>query len=274
MPFLTVMTALAALSLVRGLLGAGLGWFGVTLATLPVILLIGRAMILNNVSRTSVRLYGILTLGAAGVLFSLWWMFQSGSHLPIGLALVAFCLLLLYVLWYSHLDRGPNATLATGRPLPEFVYETESGEAVSSREFLGHPALFIFYRGNWCPLCMSQIKELAGRYQALARRGVQVVLISPQPHGHTRKLARQYEVPFHFLVDPDNRAARRLEIIAEGGLPAGLALMGYDRDTVFPTAILTDAEGLVLVAHQTDNYLIRPDPDTFLRVLDARESTI
>jgi len=37
---------------------------------------------------------------------------------------------------------------------------------------------------------------------------------------------------------------------------------------VFPTAIVTDAEGLILLADQTDNYRVRPDPATFVEVLD------
>ncbi len=116
---------------------------------------------------------------------------------------------------------------------------------------------------------MSQIREIAARYKELARRKVEVVLVSPQPHGHTRSLARQFDVAFHFLVDVDNRAARALGIASKGGLPAGLEIMGYDRDTVLPTAILTDESGRIMFLDQTDNYRVRPEPDTFLQVLDA-----
>jgi hypothetical protein len=37
---------------------------------------------------------------------------------------------------------------------------------------------------------------------------------------------------------------------------------------VFPTAIVTDAEGRILLADQTDNYRVRPEPFTFLAALD------
>jgi len=42
--------------------------------------------------------------------------------------------------------------------------------------------------------------------------------------------------------------------------------LGYDSDTVLPTAILTDQNGVILFTDQTDNYRVRPEPDTFLRV--------
>ncbi len=177
----------------------------------------------------------------------------------------------LYVVWYSRLGRGDNRLLAVGKKLPDFVVEDEGGTAVSTAQFQGQPALFMFYRGNWCPLCMAQIREIAGQYRALAQRGVQIALISPQPHDHTRKLAQRFDVPFRFLVDPGNRAARQLGIAHENGIPAGFQVLGYDPETVYPTVIITDKTGTIRFVDLTDNYRLRPQPQTFLRALDEIE---
>jgi peroxiredoxin len=92
--------------------------------------------------------------------------------------------------------------------------------------------------------------------------------VSPQSHANTRALAARHDVPFRFLVDPDGRAAGQLGILHEAGVPLGIP--GYAPDTVFPTAIVTDADGRILLADQTDNYRVRPEPWTFLAALDAR----
>ena len=113
---------------------------------------------------------------------------------------------------------------------------------------------------------LVDLRNILQRNQ-LDQRGAQVVLISPQPHANTRELAARFEVPFRFLVDSNSRTARALGIVHEFGVPAGVE--GYEPDTVMPTAVITDAEGTILLSHQTDNYRIRPEPTTFLQVLDA-----
>jgi peroxiredoxin len=115
---------------------------------------------------------------------------------------------------------------------------------------------------------MAQIREAAATYRELAARGVQVFLISPQPASHTRRLAGKFDVPFHFLTDIGNQAARQLGIAQKDGIPTGYALLGYESETVFPTVIITDASGKIIFADLTDSYRYRPDPQTFLRALD------
>ena len=119
---------------------------------------------------------------------------------------------------------------------------------------------------------MAQIKEIAAQYQQLADHGVQIVLISPQPHKHTRKLAQRFDVPFIYLVDSGNKVARQLKLLARNGLPFGMQLLGYDSDTVMPTVIITDDEGKIIFADLTDNYRVRPEPETFMRVLSGAGS--
>lgn len=46
----------------------------------------------------------------------------------------------------------------------------------------------------------------------------------------------------------------------------GMEVLGYDSDTVMPTVIMTDATGKILFADLTDNYRLRPEPETFLKV--------
>ncbi len=172
-----------------------------------------------------------------------------------------------YVFWYSKLDRGANTVLTPGASLPAFELEDTEGNAVPSSRFLGRKLLLLFYRGNWCPLCVAQVKEVAGHYRDLAQRGVDVVLVSPQPHKQTRELAKKFDVPMRFCVDRDGRAARTLQIYHTGGIAAGIG--GYGADTVLPTVVLTDESGRILYCDLTDNYRVRPEPATILAVLDS-----
>ena len=97
-------------------------------------------------------------------------------------------------------------------------------------------------------------------------------LISPQPHKYTAKLAEKFQVGFHFLVDKGNQVAQQLNIFGKYGLPFGFQALGYDSDTVMPTIIITDKNGKILFADLTDNYRVRPEPSTFLKILDKSVS--
>ena len=194
------------------------------------------------------------------------------SMLSIGLLLSVVIGWIIYLKWYSTFDdRNENDLLKVGQILPHFSLENGSKKTISSDQFKGQPAIYIFYRGNWCPLCMAQIKEIAGEYQELEKRGVQTILVSPQPHKYSKSLAKKFNVGFHFLVDLNNKVARQLGILSENGLPLGLQVFGYENDTVLPTVLITDSRGKILFADLTDNYRIRPEPSTFLAILDGKE---
>ncbi len=230
-------------------------------------------MMLSGAPRTSERVPGLLAAGAGGVAVAIAGAVAGTTPavLPVTYALAGFAGLVVYVFWYSDLGRQPSASLRVGETLPDFLVDTESGQPVSSLALRGKPAVWLFFRGNWCPLCMAQIKEVAAHYKELESRGAQVVLVSPQSQEHTRELAKRFDVPFRFFVDRDGRAARSLGIFHEGGVPLGMP--GYGADTVFPTVIVTDAEGRILLADETDNYRVRPEPETFLAALDAASAT-
>lgn len=256
----------------RAIQGPWLPWVGTLLTTVPPALLLARLYTLGDVARTTPRMRWMIVLGTVGVAVSSGGYFAGvGGADSFVLALVGLSSLIAYTHWYSTLPREKNDKIQVGQSLAEFELETEDGRIVSSKTFLGKPLLLLFYRGNWCPLCMAQVRELAAQYRELHARDVQIVLVSPQPHRKTRKLAAKFDVPFRFLVDPGNRAAKRLGIFAKDGLPLGLQVLGYSTDTVWPTVVVTTARGEILLADLTDNYRVRPEPSTFLEVLDNHE---
>ncbi|NJS13400.1 MAG: AhpC/TSA family protein [Sphingopyxis sp.] len=248
--------------------GDVLSWGGVLMATAPMPVFVGFLMIFTSIVRTSERLPLINVMGFIGVGLSGYALMSGGSALAFGMAVSGWVAFLVYAYWYSSYGgREPSAEIKIGAPLPAFALKSSTGARFPSAHLVGKPSILIFFRGNWCPLCSAQIKELAVRYQDLDAMGVRVVLISPQPHENTEALAKKFAVPFYFLTDEGNKAARTLGIAQEDGLPFGMQVLGYDSDTVVPTVIITDAAGKVIWTHQTDNYRVRPEPDVFLDVI-------
>ncbi len=172
-----------------------------------------------------------------------------------------------YIYWYSVMPAN-KSSLKIGNILPALTFVNEEKKEISTTAFKGKKVLYMFYRGNWCPLCMAQIKEISTQYNELANRGVEVLLISPQPVSHSVSLAKKMNVRFNFLTDTDNTMARLLKIDHQHGTPLGMEMFGYKSETVLPTVIITNESGKILFLDQTDNYRVRPEPNTFLNVLD------
>ncbi|MCC1496351.1 peroxiredoxin [Alcanivorax sp. 1008] len=242
----------------------GAAW-GVAVALLPALVFF-MWLLVAPVARTGATLWPLTAGPLIGLL--VWLLLDPVSLMPLlhilGTGLAGG---LLYQFWYSRFNREQSDGLTVGQRLPSLQFAGGDGKAVRTDELTG-PLLLIFYRGNWCPLCMAQIREVAGQYRELHARGVTTLLVSPQPHENTSSLAERFDVPFLFLVDEDNHVARQLGIVAENGLPAGLAMLGYDSDTVMPTVVMTNADGVIIFSDQTDNYRVRPEPDVFIRILD------
>jgi len=178
-----------------------------------------------------------------------------------------------YIKWYSKFEnRADNTIIKVGNTLPNFELEDANKNTVTASSFIGNPAIFLFFRGNWCPLCMAQIKEIASQYKELEKRNVKMVFVSPQPHKYTKSLAKKFDLNFNFLVDQGNKVAEKLSILSKNGIPMGFQIFGFDSDTVMPTVIITNKEGEVVFADLTDNYRVRPEPDTFLKILDQQKN--
>jgi len=259
---------------------SSLVWYGVGLSTAAMTGFFGYLAALKP-ARTSQNIPILLSATTSGALLTVYGTVQTFPETGMldGLALFySLCCggigSFLYVFWYSKLDRHHAGLLAVGSPLPDFSLCDEQGEPLAVADFLGRPLLILFYRGNWCPLCMAQVQEVAQQYRELEARGVKTLLVSTQPQADSMALAKRFNVPFRFLVDPKGRASRTLGILHERGLPLGMETMGYGADIVFPTVLVVDTVGTIIFSDQTDNYRLRPEPETFMSVIATLDQPV
>lgn len=244
-----------------------IGW-GLILTTLPMMMQFSWLMLAKSQARTSRHFLRIQLLSFTGLMIVLFSMtIHPNGLLCAAIATGAFVGLLLYVYWYSSLKSSNSAVVQLGQPLPPIELVGHHGLVNFNQTFGDAPVIMLFFRGNWCPLCMAQLKELASQYQLLQKLGVRVALISPQSHDNTRALAEKLKVAFEFYADPNNKAAEKLGLVHPNGLPMGMQMLGYDSDTVLPTMLILAPDGKVVWQHQTDNYRIRPEPEVFIGAL-------
>lgn len=245
-------------------------WLGALIACAGPTLFFTQIMLMPR-ARTSPGLLALPIAGGLGTVLAVILGLAGAGTLAAAPVLVAAVVglggSLAYVHWYSRFGAPANAALSVGARLPAFEL-VEYGQRHRSSELTAKPALWIFYRGNWCPLCVAQIGEIAAQYRELARRGVQVYLVSPQPEANSQALAKRMDAPMRFMTDPGNAAATVLGIVVKDGLPAGFQALGYDSDVPRPTVLISEAGGRLIHCDLTDNYRVRPEPASLFAVLD------
>ena len=242
-------------------------WLGAAMATLGLPIILAQ-LTFRPSPRTSDNLPLLLFITAVGVMIAGWEQFivESSEWGPTSVALAAGLIFSLYVFWYSRFGRFDSSSLMVGSKLPAFTLRDLDGNSFESSSLAGSPAVVLFYRGNWCPTCMAQIREIADRYREMASMGIKVLLISPQSDEHSRELAARFDAPMDFLVDENNQVAEQLGIAIKNAVPKGIP-GDYEPDSVMPTVVVTNANGTILYSDQTDNYRVRPEPDIFLAIL-------
>lgn len=263
--FLVALVVYAIALTVGGILAIALGgnrsvWLGVTVSAFTVVLFFAR-LYLARVPRTSPGLTGFTLSIFATTMYAIFKSYdmQVASVAPL-FGMLCLAGWAAYVIWYSELGDRSKDKIKEGKRLPKINLERYDGSAVTSDDWKDQKRLVVFYRGNWCPICTAQVKELMDYKQKLDELGVVVTLISPQPHEKSRHFAQQVGINFDFLVDVNNRAATKLGIVQEHGLPAGFQLFGYQPHVPKPTTFVLNENGKVIFADLTTNYRLRTHP--------------
>jgi len=156
--------------------------------------------------------------------------------------------------------------LRPGNPLPEFTAVDENGDPLSSKDLRGRPSVLLFVRGNWCPFCSKQVKNLTRFYKEINESGAHLILVTPKPLETTRRVADFFDVKFEFWLDESLAIGKRLGLVQESAVPDDYE-KEYGRDTLWPTSVIIDGDGIIRHTELSRFIADRPDPEKLLRIV-------
>jgi len=189
-----------------------------------------------------------------------------------GLIAAALVAAAAYLFYRGRNDRPIPEALRRGRPLPDFVAVDEQGNPLRSTDLRGTPAVIIFVRGNWCPFCDRQVKNLTSYYKQIVDLGAKIIFVTPKPLDTTRRVAEFFEVEFDFWLDESLAATRQLGLLFEAAVPTEYR-KEYGEDSVWPTSLVIDAAGIIRYVALSKHIIDRPNPKTLLRELQQAIAT-
>jgi peroxiredoxin len=88
-------------------------------------------------------------------------------------------------------DKAPNIMGKT----------TNAGKYDLAKGLKKGPVVVLFYRGQWCPFCNKQLKQLNDSLQLLVAKGATVIAVSPETMENTQKTIEKTKVSFPVLSD-------------------------------------------------------------------------
>ena len=171
-----------------------------------------------------------------------------------------------YLFYRSRSGRPVPDAIRRGRPLPEFSALDEQGNPLQSSDLKGAPAVLIFVRGNWCPFCNRQVRNLTNYYKQIVDLGAKLIFVTPKPLETTRRVAEFFEVDFDFWLDESLTATRQLGLLFEAAVPADYR-KEYGENTMWPTSLVVDETGIIRYVELSKHVIDRPNPRTLLREL-------
>jgi len=166
--------------------------------------------------------------------------------------------------------------LPVGALAPEFALKDAGGRLVRSADLLAlGPLVVKFFRGRWCPYCMTELEAWRDLYGQIREHGALMVAIGPQTQRQSDFMAGQHGLPFPVLTDPDNALAEQFglvytvpEYLREYYLSILVNIPFVNGETSWqlplPATYVMNREGRVIFAEAHADFRVRPEPEDAL----------
>lgn len=171
--------------------------------------------------------------------------------------------------------------LPVGAKAPEFVLPDSSGRLVRSSDLLAlGPLVISFFRGRWCPYCVTELEAWRDLYPVVRERKALLVAISPQSIRQSDFTRDQHSIPFPILFDEGCRLGEQFGLSYTipsfhqqhyRSVLVNLPFVNGDQSwrLILPATYLIASDGTVLFAEAHADFRVRPEPAEVLRYLPA-----
>jgi peroxiredoxin len=190
----------------------------------------------------------------------------------------------------SLLDSGiESRILPVGAAAPRFALpDAVTGKLVRSEDLLAlGPLIVNFFRGRWCPYCMTELEAWQAAYEELTAkrkkdgRGALLVAVSPQLLRQNDFTVQQHRLTFPVLTDAGSALAGQFGIAYAvspqmqahyRSILINVPFVNGDQGEhtwrlPLPATFVIGQNGRVLFAEAHADHRVRPDPQEVLSVL-------
>jgi len=178
--------------------------------------------------------------------------------------------------------------LKRGSSAPPFsLLDASTRKVVHSADLLAlGPLVVSFFRGRWCPYCITELETWRELQPELRRRGAIFVAISPQTVRQSGFMIEQHALTFPVLSDPGAAVAEQYGVayaVSEAqrryyqsiliNIPFNNAGLSYHNATEaswrlpLPATFLIKQDGVIAYSQAHADFRVRPEPEEILAAL-------
>jgi len=174
--------------------------------------------------------------------------------------------------------------LPVGSAAPEFALRDSNGKLVRSADLLAlGPLVVKFFRGRWCPYCMTELENWRDLYGQLREHEALMVAIGPQIQRQSDFMAGQHGLPFPILTDTNNAVAEQFGLVYTVpeyfrayylSILVNIPFVNGEKSwrLPLPATYVISREGRVLFAEAHADFRVRPEPEEALAAAFAHHS--
>ena len=140
------------------------------------------------------------------------------------------------------------------------------------------PLVVKFFRGRWCPYCVTELEAWRELYTHIRERGALMVAIGPQTERQNDFMVAQHKLPFAVLSDPASALADKFgvvytvpEYLREYYLSILINVPFVNGEESWrlplPATFVIGRDGLVVFAEAHADFRVRPEPEEALEAL-------
>ena len=176
--------------------------------------------------------------------------------------------------------RIESRILPVGTQAPEFALpDAINGKIVRSSDLLAvGPVIVNFFRGRWCPYCMTELEAWQEFYPAVRERGALLIAVSPQLPRQNDFTVQQHSLTFPILSDAGARLADEFGItytVSEvmqrhyRSILVNIPFVNGDQSwrLPLPATFVISRSGQILFSEAHADHRVRPDPMDVLAAL-------
>ena len=171
--------------------------------------------------------------------------------------------------------------LKAGTQAPDFKGIDNTGKTLDLKNLLkSHKAVVLFfYRGQWCPYCNKQIKQLQDSLQLLTGKGAYVVGVTPETGENINKTINKTHASFSIIQDAGYKIMKEYDVnyTVDDAMNAKLKSYGVDLDKnngntnhvlPVPATYVIDRSGKIIYVHFDKDYTRRASVGAILSALN------
>lgn len=165
--------------------------------------------------------------------------------------------------------------LSIGDRAPDFSLFNAFGKEVSLSEELKSGIIIIkFYRGEWCPICNLDLREIQKYLPQIKSFGATLLAISPQKPDDALTATQKNELEFEVLSDANQEVIKSYNLQFDPGEDyhqrRDLTLLNGEglKTLPVPATFIVNRKQIIEAGHVEANYTKRMSPLEIINVLE------